>query len=185
MKQVLVAAAVAAALFVAGCHRKPSAPPPLPPSPPPAAPATPPPAPAPPPDHAPQLNEYDRLKEMASDELDRMGLLKDVRFDYDSADIREADRQVLAENAEALKKFDFIRATIEGHCDERGTVEYNLALGERRARAAHDYLVSLGVAADRLKTVSYGKEVPVCQQSNEDCWARNRRDHFAVTGKAK
>jgi len=75
--------------------------------------------------------------------------------------------------------------TIEGHADERGTVEYNLALGERRAKAAYDYLVSLGVAADRLKTVSYGKEVPLCQQSTEDCWARNRRDHFAVTGKAR
>jgi peptidoglycan-associated lipoprotein len=120
---------------------------------------------------------------MASDEIDRMGLLKDIRFDYDSADIREADRGVLAENAEVLKKFDFIRATIEGHCDERGTVEYNLALGERRARAASDYLVSLGVAADRLKTVSYGKEIPACTQSNEQCWAQNRRAHFAVTGK--
>jgi peptidoglycan-associated lipoprotein len=185
MKQVLVVAAVAAAITIAGCKRGPSAPPPLPPTPP-AAPATPPPAPPPEaPDLAPQLNEYDRLKEMASDEIDRMGLLKDVRFDYDSADIREGDRQVLSENAEVLKKFDFIRVTIEGHCDERGTVEYNLALGERRARAAHDYLVSLGVAAARLKTVSYGKEVPVCQQSNEDCWQRNRRAHFAVTGKVR
>ncbi len=72
---------------------------------------------------------------------------------------------------------------MEGHCDERGTVEYNLALGERRARAAYDYLVSLGVPADRLKTVSYGKEVPVCTESTEDCWARNRRARFTVTGK--
>jgi peptidoglycan-associated lipoprotein len=103
----------------------------------------------------------------------------------DRADIREADRALLTKNAEALKKFDFLRVTIEGHADERGTVEYNLALGERRAKAAYDYLVSLGVAADRLKTVSYGKEVPLCQQSTEDCWARNRRDHFAVTGKAR
>jgi peptidoglycan-associated lipoprotein len=122
---------------------------------------------------------------MGSDEIDRMGLLKEIRFDYDRADIREADRPVLSANADVLKKFDFIKATIEGHCDERGTVEYNLALGERRARAAYDYLVSLGVDAARLKTVSYGKEVPVCQQSNEDCWARNRRAHFAVTGKAR
>ena len=122
---------------------------------------------------------------MASDEIDRLGLLKDIRFDYDSADIREADRALLAENAEALKKFDFLRVTIEGHCDERGTVEYNLALGERRARAAADYLTSLGVGADRLKTVSYGKEIPACQQSNEECWSRNRRAHFAVTGKGR
>ena len=186
MKQLLVALVLVAALPFAGCRRGPSAPPPLAPSAPPAAPATPPPAPPPlTEDLAPQLNEYDRLKVMASDEIDRMGLLKDVRFDYDSTDLREADRQALTENAAVLKKFDFIRATIEGHCDERGTVEYNLALGERRARVANDYLVSLGVAADRLKSVSYGKEVPVCQQSNEDCWARNRRDHFAVTGKAR
>jgi peptidoglycan-associated lipoprotein len=185
MKQVFVAVVLVAALPFAGCRRGPSAPPPLPPSAPPAAPATPPPAPQPPEEIAPQLNEYDRLKVMASDEIDRMGLLKDVRFDYDSADIREADRQVLADNAATLKTFDFIRVTIEGHCDERGTVEYNLALGERRARAAFDYLVSLGVGADRLKTVSYGKEVPVCQQSNEECWSRNRRDHFAVTGKVR
>jgi peptidoglycan-associated lipoprotein len=186
MKQLLVAVLVVAALPFAACRRGPSAPPPLAPAPPPAAPATPPPAPpSATEDIAPQLNEYDRLKEMASDEIDRLGLLKDIRFDYDSADIRESDRAVLAENAEALKKFDFIRVTIEGHCDERGTVEYNLALGERRARAAHDYLVSLGVAADRLKTVSYGKEIPACTQSNESCWAQNRRDHFAVTGKAR
>ena len=186
MKQLLVAVVLIAALPFAGCRRGPSAPPPLAPSAPPAAPATPPPAPPPSTtDDVAQLNEYDRLKVMASDEIDRMGLLKDVRFEYDSADIREVDRQVLAENAEVLKKFDFLRVTIEGHCDERGTVDYNLALGERRARGASDYLVSLGVAADRLKTVSYGKEVPVCQQSNEECWSRNRRDHFAVTGKAR
>jgi peptidoglycan-associated lipoprotein len=72
---------------------------------------------------------------------------------------------------------------VEGHCDERGSVEYNLALGERRAKAAYDYLSSLGVASDRMKTVSYGKEVPLCQEATEECWARNRRDHFAVTGK--
>ncbi len=186
MKQLLVAVILAAALPFAACKRGPSAPPPLPPSAPPAAPATPPPAPQPATeDLAPQLDEYDRLKVMASDEIDRMGLLKDVRFDYDSADIREGDRQVLADNAAVLKKFDFIRVTVEGHADERGTVEYNLALGERRARAAFDYLVSLGVGADRLRTVSYGKEVPMCQQSNEECWSRNRRAHFAVTGKVR
>jgi peptidoglycan-associated lipoprotein len=185
MKRSLVALALVAALPFAGCHRKPSAPPPLAPEPPPAAPATPPPAPPVVEEAPPQLDEYERLKVMASDEIDRLGLLKDVRFDYDSADLREGDRQVLTENAAVLKKFDFIRVTIEGHCDERGTVEYNLALGERRSRAALDYLVSLGVAADRLKSVSYGKEVPMCQQSNEDCWSRNRRDHFAVTGKVR
>jgi len=158
-------------------------PPPQPPAPPPA-PATPPPAPTPPPDVAPQVDEYTRIKNMAVDEIDRLGLLQDVHFDFDRADIREGDRQVLSKNAETLKKFDFLRITVEGHCDERGTVEYNLALGERRAKAASDYLLSLGVAADRIKTVSYGKEVPLCQESTEDCWARNRRAHFAVTGKS-
>ena len=84
-----------------------------------------------------------------------------------------------------MKKFDFLRITVEGHCDERGSVEYNLALGERRAKAAYDYLASLGVDASRMKTVSYGKEVPLCQESNEECWARNRRAHFAITGKSE
>ena len=88
-------------------------------------------------------------------------------------------------NADVLKRFDFLRISIQGHADERGSVEYNLALGERRARAAYDYLVSLGVAPDRLKTVSYGKEIPLCTDSNETCWARNRRDHFEVTGKTQ
>jgi len=125
------------------------------------------------------------LRQKSADEIDRMGLLADVRFDFDSAEIREADRGVLGKNAEALKKFDFLKVTIEGHCDERGTVEYNLALGERRAKATYDYLVSLGVPAERLKTVSYGKEVPVCQENSEDCWARNRRAKSTVTGKTK
>ena len=93
--------------------------------------------------------------------------------------------QLLADNAAVLKKFDFIRITIEGHCDERGTVDYNLALGERRARAAFDYFTSLGIDPARMKVVSYGKEIPACQQSNEACWAQNRRDHFAVTGKVR
>ncbi len=122
---------------------------------------------------------------MASiDEIERMNLMDDINFDYDKSDIRETDRQILQKNAGALKKFDYLKVTIEGHCDERGTVEYNLALGERRSQAAYDYLVSLGVPVERLKSVSYGKEVPLCQESGEDCWARNRRAHFTVTGKA-
>ena len=185
MKQRVLAVVLGMAV-VTGCHHHVRTPP-APPPPAPAAPATPPPAPEPPPSReiTPVEDEYSRLKKMASDEIERMGLLSEIHFDYDRADIREADRQILTKNADALKKFDFIRVTIEGHCDERGTVEYNLALGERRAKAAYDYLVSLGVAADRLKTVSYGKEVPLCQQAAEDCWARNRRDHVAVTGKTR
>ncbi len=181
-KSVLVVAALALFSVLPACHHKPPA---APPPPPPAAPETPPPAPAPPPrvEAPPQVDEYARLKSMSADEIDKMGLLADIHFEYDKADIREADRPTLTTNADTLKKFDFLKVTVEGHCDERGTVEYNLALGERRAKAAYDYLVSLGVPADRLKTVSYGKEVPVCTDSNEACWQRNRRAKFTVTGK--
>ncbi len=173
---------LAASVGFVGCAKKT---PPPPPPPPPVAPEAPPPAPPPPPEVQPQVDEYARLKAMSSDEIDRMGLLQDVLFDYDKSDIRETDRANLSKNAETLKKFDFLKVTVEGHCDERGTVEYNLALGERRARAAYDYLVSLGVPADRLRTVSYGKEVPVCMESNEDCWQKNRRAHFTVSGKTE
>ena len=159
---------------------KPGAPPPVAP---PVAPATPPPAPAPPPEPAPQVE--DPLAGLSSAELESRGLLADIHFDYDSAELRDADRQILSTNAEFLKSHDYIKVTVEGHCDERGTVEYNLALGERRARNAYDYLVSLGVPADRLKMVSYGKEIPLCQESSETCWARNRRAHFAITGKTR
>jgi peptidoglycan-associated lipoprotein len=172
--------ALVAVVAVSGCGKK--APPPAP-APPPAAPAAPPPAPAPSEREELRQSEYDRIKGMATDEIERMGLLAEIHFDYDKSDIREGDRQVLAKNAEALKKFDFLKITVEGHCDERGSVEYNLALGERRAKAAFDYLVSLGVPADRLKSVSYGKEVPLCQQASEECWSRNRRAHFTITGK--
>ena len=178
---------LAMALGVVACHHKPKAEPPPPPPPPlPAAPAAPPPAPAPTaPDVAPVVDEYERLRQTGSDEIEKMGLLEGIHFDLDKAELRDADRQILARNAETLKKYDFLMITIEGHCDARGSVEYNLALGERRSKAAFDYLASLGVAANRMKSVSYGKEVPLCQESTEECWARNRRDHFAVTGKAR
>ena len=183
-KTVLVVLALASAMAFAACAKTP---PPAPPPPPPVVPEAPPPAPPPPPrpEPAPVVDEYARLRAMSAEDIEKSGLLAEVYFDFDKADIREADRATLAKNADALKKFDFLRVTVEGHCDERGTVEYNLALGERRAKAAYDYLVSLGVPAERLKTVSYGKEVPVCSQSSEDCWQRNRRAHFTVTGKTK
>ena len=183
MKQTAIILTLAAAVSFVACGKKP--PPPAPPPPPPVAPAPPPPAPPPKPEVKPQVDEYSRLKSMDSDEIDRLGLLSEVYFDLDKSEIREADRANLSKNAEALKKFDFLRVTVEGHCDERGSVEYNLALGERRARAAFDYLVSLGVAADRLRTVSYGKEVPVCSASSEECWQRNRRAKFTVSGKTQ
>jgi peptidoglycan-associated lipoprotein len=184
-KAALVFLAVAAVASLAACGKKPAPAPPPPP--PPVAPEAPPPAPppAPRPEVQPQVDEYARLRAMSAEEIEKTGLLGEVYFEFDRSEIRDADRATLTKNADALKRFDFLRVTVEGHCDERGTVEYNLALGERRARAAYDYLVSLGVPADRLKLVSYGKEVPVCQASGEECWQRNRRAHFTVTGKTK
>jgi peptidoglycan-associated lipoprotein len=115
--------------------------------------------------------------------INARGYLKDAFFDYDKADLRDDARTVLSANAEWLKKNRTIQFLIEGHCDERGTSEYNLALGDRRANAAKEYLVSLGVDASRIKTVSYGKERPFCNESSEDCWQQNRRAHFLVTAK--
>jgi len=182
MRQSALAVLVVLGLALPACkHHEPGGPPPVAP---PVAPATPPPAPPPvAPEVAPQVE--DPLAGLSSAELESRGLLGDIHFDYDRAELREADRTVLAQNADFLKSHAYVKVTVEGHCDDRGTVEYNLALGERRARNAYDYLVSLGVAADRLKTVSYGKEIPLCQESNESCWARNRRAHFAITGKVQ
>ena len=182
MKKPALAVALILALPFLACHHK-TTPPPAPPAPPPAAPATPPPAPPPAESTAPVVDEYHDLLNKPVDLIDRMGLFPDVHFELDSSELRDADRQILNENAAKLKKFDFLKVKIEGHCDERGSVEYNLALGERRSKVVYDYLVSLGVTADRLSSVSFGKEVPLCQESNEDCWARNRRAHTAVIGK--
>jgi peptidoglycan-associated lipoprotein len=110
--------------------------------------------------------------------------LRDVLFDYDSNNIRDDARAALTTDADALKRIfaDFPNATVvvEGHCDERGSAEYNLGLGDRRSTAARDFLTQLGVPAGRLKTISYGKERPVCTESDESCWQRNRRAHFSV-----
>ncbi|MET0555688.1 MAG: OmpA family protein [Vicinamibacteria bacterium] len=181
MRHSTVALALALSVGMVGCGKPKPQPVPVAP----AVPETPPPAPQPPPEVAPALSEYDQLRQKSIDEIEKMGLLGDIHFDLDSSDLRDQDRQILSQNADTLKKFDFLTITVEGHCDERGSVEYNLALGERRAKVAYDYLVSLGVSASRLKNVSYGKEVSLCQDSTEECYARNRRDHFAVTGKSK
>jgi peptidoglycan-associated lipoprotein len=104
--------------------------------------------------------------------------VRDAYFDYDKADIRPDAREALSKTADFLKNHPSIKATIEGHCDERGSTEYNLGLGDRRANAVKQYLVSLGVSADRLSTVSFGKEKPFCMEHNESCWQQNRRGHF-------
>lgn len=108
------------------------------------------------------------------------GPLADIRFGYDSAELSEATRATLDAHAVWLQSHRDTRVTIEGHCDARGTVEYNLALGERRARAVRDYLASLGVAPERLRAVSFGKEQPLDPAPTEEAYARNRRAHFAV-----
>jgi peptidoglycan-associated lipoprotein len=105
--------------------------------------------------------------------------LKDVFFDFDKYDIRPTDAKMLDTNAAWLKSNDNL-VLIEGHCDERGTNEYNLALGERRAKAAMNYLVAQGVQASRITIISYGKERPTCTEHSESCWAQNRRAHFLV-----
>jgi peptidoglycan-associated lipoprotein len=104
--------------------------------------------------------------------------VKDAYFDFNKADIRADARQALAQTADLLRKYPQFKVVIEGHCDERGSTEYNLLLGDRRATAVKNYLVQLGISADRLTTTSFGKEKPFCTESNETCWQSNRRGHF-------
>jgi peptidoglycan-associated lipoprotein len=106
--------------------------------------------------------------------------LVDIHFDFDKSSIRPRDAEILDANAKWLRANEKALILIEGHCDERGTVEYNVALGDRRAKAAIDYLVAQGIAAARMTTISYGKERPKCTDHNEACWAKNRRAHFLV-----
>jgi peptidoglycan-associated lipoprotein len=106
--------------------------------------------------------------------------VQDAYFDYDKSDVRTDARDSLARTAEFLRSHPEIRVVIEGHCDERGSTEYNLGLGERRAQAVRQFMISLGVSAERMDTVSLGKERPFCTQSSEDCWQQNRRGHFVM-----
>lgn len=152
---------------------------------------TPPPAPATdvPEPMAPKVDDQveDRLLsadlQVVNDELRRRGFAADVYFQYDEASLSDETRDRLSKNADLLKGAPQLTLIIEGHADERGTNEYNLALGERRANAAKDYLSSLGVGDGRLRTLSYGEERPVCTESEESCWAQNRRAHMVVTGR--
>jgi peptidoglycan-associated lipoprotein len=104
--------------------------------------------------------------------------VRDAYFDLDKADIRADAREALTKTSEFLRKYPSIKVTIEGHCDERGSTEYNLGLGDRRAAAVKQYIISQGISADRISTVSFGKEKPFCMESNEECWQQNRRGHF-------
>ncbi len=111
---------------------------------------------------------------------ERGGPLQDIYYDYDSFDLAAEARETLRVNANWLQSNSQARVEIEGHCDERGTAEYNLALGAKRAKSARDYLVSLGISPERLSTISYGEELPVCREATESCWSQNRRAHFLV-----
>jgi peptidoglycan-associated lipoprotein len=107
--------------------------------------------------------------------------LKEIYFGFDSFDLNPEARAILKTNADWLKANPSVRVEVEGHCDERGTNEYNLALGAKRAQSAKDYLVTLGIATDRLSTISYGEELPVCKENTEACWQKNRRGRFVIT----
>jgi peptidoglycan-associated lipoprotein len=125
----------------------------------------------------------DNITSSSLDELNKQGLLKPVFFEYDSSELTQAGIATLNENSTTMKRNGSWTVTIEGHCDERGTPEYNLVLGDRRAVAARTYLVSLGVPADKLRTVSYGKEFPFDPGHDESAYAKNRRAHFVITAK--
>jgi peptidoglycan-associated lipoprotein len=117
------------------------------------------------------------------DQLNAEMPLTDVSFDYDMSIIRDDQRATLQKNADYMRRWTSIRVTIEGHADARGTNEYNLALGERRGNAVRDYLVGLGIAAERMVVISKGEESPLCTDETEGCFARNRRGHFIITAK--
>jgi peptidoglycan-associated lipoprotein len=131
----------------------------------------------------PQPVAEDAVSNRSLDDLNRESPLKPVFFGLDSADLDDAGRTAASSNAEVLKKYSTWVVTIEGHCDERGTAEYNLALGERRATAVKTYLTSLGISPDRVRIVSYGKEFPFNPGHTEDSWAQNRRGHFVITSR--
>src|SRR5215510_13182770 len=189
-RQVSVVVVLVVAVVVMGCGKKqPAIPKPLPPPPASAAPPAVPTAPPPPQrvDDAlpvpPQPVADDTIANRSLDDLNRDSPLKPVFFGLDSADLDDTGRAAASANADVLKKYSTWVVTVEGHCDERGTAEYNLALGERRATAVKTYLTSLGISPDRIRTVSYGKEFPFNPGHTEDAWAQNRRGHFVITSR--
>jgi peptidoglycan-associated lipoprotein len=187
MKRALTAVAVACLATTLACHKKPvpvTRPMPAPPG---SSAGGRPPAPPEPvaePVVVPaEPVPSDAISSASLDDLNRNSPLKPVFFELDSSELTPGGQQTLDENAGVLKKYATWTITIEGHCDERGTAEYNLALGERRAASARAYLVSLGIASDRLRTVSYGKEFPFDPGHDEAAFSKNRRAHFVITAK--
>ncbi len=189
LSHAAIVAVVTFAAAAAACGgKKPPVTRPAPPPPPSAStPAATPPAPPEPVKEPtivpPEPVPEDSIASASLDELNRNSPLQPAFFDYDSSDITPDAQKALDGDAALLKKYPGWMITIEGHCDERGTAEYNLALGERRAVAARTYLVSLGISADRLRTVSYGKEFPFDPGHDDAAWSKNRRAHFVITAK--
>ena len=187
--RVCAAVALVAVVAASGCGKKKPVPPA--PAPPPATEATrptnPPPPPPPPPaprDTAtPAPTEDEIFAKESLEQLNSQHPLGDAYFDLDSYEIRSDARPILQKNAGWMKHWTSTNVTVEGHGDSRGSAEYNLALGNRRATAVREYLASLGITADRIQIVSKGKEQPVCTEEVESCWQQNRRGHFLVTAK--
>ena len=189
--KALVILVILLTVVVAACKGK-AKPPVARPMPPPMAVVDTPPLPPSPPKPVPEptsgvdvppMPADDAIGSRSLDDLNRDSPLRPLFFELDQSDVSAAGQQVLQANAAVMKKYPAWQITIEGHCDERGTAEYNLALGERRALAAKNYLVSLGVPADKVKTVSYGKEFPFDAGHDEGAWKNNRRAHFVITAK--
>jgi peptidoglycan-associated lipoprotein len=187
--RVFAAIALTAVVGVSACAKKKPVPPPAVATPAPAeAPRTTP-TPPPPPPPAPRetptapLTEDEVFARKSLDALNAEKPLTDAFFALDSAQIGDDAKPALQKNADWMKRWPTTKVMVEGHADSRGTAEYNLALGEKRASAVRAYLVNLGVAADRLTIVSKGKESPVCTEESESCWQQNRRGHFVITAK--
>lgn len=183
-KRLSLMAVLALVVLIPACSK--SAPPA--PAPEPTAPPAPAPAPAPPEVAAPDVGEWEVADTgadesfLSAEQINARQLLRTIHFDYDSAEIRGDQRATLQANADWLREHPNVRILIEGHCDERGTRDYNLALGDQRAQAASAYLTSLGIGAGRIETISYGEENPVATGEGEQFWSQNRRGEFvAVT----
>lgn len=189
--RLLVAVVLLAGVTAGACAKKA----PLPPPPPPPAPApaptppttTPPPPPPPPPAPRPApprtLTEDEVFASKTLQQLNGEKLLDDAFFALDSTDLSEEARNILTKNSTWMKRWTSTKVMVEGHADNRGTNEYNLALAERRADVTRDYLVGLGLPADRITIVSKGEEQPFCTEETESCWQQNRRSHFIITAK--
>jgi len=172
------AVTMATVIALTACAKKVPPPPPPPPAPPPQ-PAPPPPAPV----VQRPLTEDEVFARKTVEQLNSEMPLAEVHFVYDMSKIRDEDRPVLQRNADYLRRWPTLRVSVEGHADARGTNEYNLALGQRRGDVVKQYLVGLGIGADRLTVVSKGEEEPLCTEMTEACYARNRRGHFVITAK--